>query len=180
MRRRGYALALVAVAIALLTGLFAFGLSRDPGQLHSALIGKTAPDFTLTTLDHRDRVHLAGLKGQVVVINFWASWCAECHVEDPELAAAWSRYRDRQVVFLGVSFQDATATALAYAQSHGLSWPLLADPDSTTGLAYGISGVPETIFIGADGRVASKQVGPVDYGMLTARIGTLLQEMPAR
>jgi cytochrome c biogenesis protein CcmG/thiol:disulfide interchange protein DsbE len=178
MKGRGYALALVTVGIALLAGLFAFGLSRDPLQVHSALVGKTAPDFTLTTLDQRQRIHLADLKGQVVVINFWASWCAECHVEDPELAGAWSRYRDQRVVFLGVSFQDATATALAYAASHALSWPLLADPDSTTGLAYGISGVPETIFVGADGRVAWKQVGPVNYELLTARIEQLLEEKP--
>lgn len=175
MRRRVVTLGLVALGVAIVAGLSTFGLSRDPSQLHSSLIGKTAPDFTLTTLDGQQRVHLAALKGQVVVINFWASWCAACRLEDPALASAWSRFRDRRVVFLGISFQDNVGSALTYAGGHKLSWPLLADPDSRTGLAYGISGVPETIFVGADGRVQSKQVGPVTYELLATRIEQLAQ-----
>ncbi len=175
MMGRVVTLGLVALSVAVIAGLSAFGLSRDPSQHPSALVGSTAPDFTLTTLDGRQQIHLAALKGQVVVINFWASWCAECRIEDPALASAWSRFRDRRVVFLGISFQDSVDSSLTYASGHGLSWPLLADPDSRTGLAYGISGVPETVFIGADGRVQSKQVGPVTFELLATRIEQLAQ-----
>ncbi len=177
MKHRGLALALVATAIVLLTGLFAFGLSRDPSQLRSTLVGRTAPDFTLKTLDGKGSVRLSQLKGQVVVINFWASWCAECRIEEPALAAAWARYRDQRVVVLGISFQDGRDAALAYAGGHRMSWPLLDDPESRTGLAFGVSGVPETIFIGPDGRVDAKQVGPVTDELLTARVTTLLAQM---
>ncbi len=173
---RAIALAAVLGGIALVTLLLAFGLSRDPSQLRSNLEGRPAPDFTLRSLDASRSVHLADLKGQVVVINFWASWCAECRIEDPELEAAWERYRDQRVVFLGISFQDTTGASQAYAADHHLTWPLLSDPASNTALAYGISGVPETIFIGADGRVASKRIGPVSYRLLNERIGRLLQE----
>lgn len=169
-------MAVAGLGVVLLGALFAFGLRRDPAALHSALLGKTAPDFSLTTLDGKQQVHLAALKGQVVVINFWASWCTECRIEDTSIASVFSRYRDRRVVVLGVSFQDSAQSALGYAASQGLDWPLLADPDSRTGLAYGISGVPETVFIGPDGRVAAKQVGPVSYQLLTDRIGQLLEE----
>lgn len=179
MKRRLVPLALVGLSVILLGALFAFGLRRDPASLHSALLGKTAPDFTLTTLDGSRQIHLAALRGQVVVLNFWASWCTECRIEDPALASAFSRYRDRHVVVLGVSFQDSAQAALGYAASHRLDWPLLADPDSRTALAYGISGVPETVFIGPDGRVAAKQVGPVTYRLLTDRIGQLLEQAPS-
>lgn len=179
MKRRVISLAIAGLAVVLLGALFGFGLSRDPGKLHSALIGKTAPDFTLRTLDGSQQIHLAGLKGQVVVLNFWASWCTECRIEDPALASAFERYRDQGAVVLGVSFQDTTQAAEGYAASHGLDWPLLADPDSRIGLAYGISGVPETVFIGADGKVVAKQVGPVSYGLLNARLGQLVEAKAA-
>lgn len=169
-------LSLVGVfgAVCLVTLVLAFGLSRDPLAHPSSLEGHPAPDFTLTTLDGSRAVHLAALKGQVVVVNFWASWCAECHAEHPALADAWDRYRDQGVVFVGISFQDSVSAASAYAQAQAVSWPLLADPTSSTGLAFGISGVPETVVIARDGRVASKLVGPVTYPTLTERITPLL------
>lgn len=169
-------MASVGAVISLLALLFAYGLSKDPQAHPSTLLGHSAPDFTLKTLDGGSTVHLAALRGQVVVVNFWASWCAECHVEHGALAAAWDRYRDQGMTMVGVSFQDTTRDALAYGQAAGVSWPLVADPDSSTGLAFGISGVPETIFIGRDGRVAAKVVGPVSYGALSEEIGSLLGE----
>jgi cytochrome c biogenesis protein CcmG/thiol:disulfide interchange protein DsbE len=78
----------VVLAVALLASLFAFGLGRDPTVLASAVVGKPAPPFALATLDGASTVSLAGLRGQVVVLNFWSSWCAECGVEHPALAAA--------------------------------------------------------------------------------------------
>jgi cytochrome c biogenesis protein CcmG/thiol:disulfide interchange protein DsbE len=110
------------------------------------------------------------------VLNFWASWCAECEIEHPALAAAWDRFRDQGVVFLGVPFQDAPSASRAYAARTGGDWPLLSDPSSSTALAYGVYGVPETFFIDARGRVASKQVGPVSYDRLIAEVGRLMEQ----
>mgnify|MGYP001357104702 CR=1 FL=1 len=174
-RQRRIALAAVGIATLLVTALLAFGLTRDPSQLRSNLTGKPAPDFTLRTLDGSRTIHLADLRGQIVVLNFWASWCAECRIEDPEIKVAWQRYQDQGVVFLGISFQDSVSNAEAYAIEEGLAWPLVADPDSSTALAYGISGVPETIFIGRDGRVIHKQIGRVSYGLLVTDIDQLLE-----
>lgn len=171
-------LSLLAVAIALITGLLAFGLSRDPTRLRSNLDGRAAPDFTLTTLDGAQIVRMGDLRGQVVVVNFWASWCAECRLEKPALAAAWQRFRDQGVIFLGISFQDTAAEAKTYAAANRIEWPLLADPGSRTGLAYGVSGVPETLFIGPDGRVAARQIGPVSSSVLSDRVQQLLSGSP--
>jgi cytochrome c biogenesis protein CcmG/thiol:disulfide interchange protein DsbE len=168
------ALAGIVGAVALMAALLAFGLSRDPTQLRSPLVAKAAPEFSLPTLDGTGTVRLSDLRGQVVVVNFWASWCAECKVEHPALQAAWDRFRDQGVVFLGIPFQDAPSASKAYAAAMGGDWPLLSDPDSSTALAYGVYGVPETFFIDAQGRVASKQVGPVSYDRLIDEVSRLM------
>src|SRR5437899_428092 len=123
--------------IALLTMLLAFGLSRDPTVIRSPLLGKPAPEFSLRTLDGSRTVQLSQFNGQVVVINFWASWCTECRVEHPALMAAWDRYRDQRVVFLGIAFGDRAADSKAYLAELGGDWPQLADPAERTALAYG-------------------------------------------
>ncbi len=160
--------------VALLTVLLAFGLSRDPTVIKSPLVGKPARDFSLHTLNGSGTVQLSRFRGQVVVINFWASWCGECRVEHPALMAAWDRYRDQGVVFLGIAFADRTADSKAYLAELGGDWPQLADPGERTALDYGVSGVPETFVIGPDGRVAYKRVGGVVYGDLTDQIERLL------
>lgn len=162
--------------VILLTLLLSFGLSRDPTVIRSALVDRTAPDFALRTLDGSATVRLADLRGQVVVLNFWASWCADCRIEHPNLAEAWQRYRDRGVVLLGVAFQDRPSASRAYLADFGGDWPQLSDPGSRTALAYGVYGVPETFVIGTDGRVAFKQIGPVNYDRLSREITSLLPE----
>ena len=160
--------------VALLTMLLAFGLSRDPTVIKSPLVGRPAPDFSLNTLNGSGTVQLSRFRGQVVVINFWASWCTECRVEHPALMATWDRYRDQGVVLLGIAFGDRTADSKAYLAELGGDWPQLADPGERTALAYGVYGVPETFVIGPDGRVAYKRVGGVVYGDLTDQIERLL------
>jgi cytochrome c biogenesis protein CcmG, thiol:disulfide interchange protein DsbE len=169
----------VVGAVALVAALLGFGLSRDPTRLRSPLVAKAAPDFSLPTLDGGDTVRLSNLRGQVVVLNFWASWCQECRVEHPALQAAWDRFRDQGVVFLGVPFQDAPSASKRYAAAMGGDWPLLSDPSSSTALAYGVYGVPETFFIDARGRVAAKRVGPVSYDQLIDEVSRLVEQRSA-
>jgi cytochrome c biogenesis protein CcmG/thiol:disulfide interchange protein DsbE len=167
-------LAAVVAVVAVAAWLLSAGLQRDPTAIRSPLLGRPAPDFALRTLRGDRVVRLGELRGQVVVVNFWASWCAECRVEHPALSAAWDRFRDAGVVVVGVDFQDDRANALAYLAETGTSWPVVADPDSRTALAYGVYGIPETFFIDPDGRVTAKQVGPVTYDQLVREITRLL------
>jgi cytochrome c biogenesis protein CcmG/thiol:disulfide interchange protein DsbE len=173
-RRRWIAIGAVFVAIGVLTPLLAFGLSRDPTLIRSPLLGKAAPAFSLRTLDGSQTVSLADLRGQVVVINFWASWCTECRVEHGALAAAWDRYRDQRVVLLGIAFQDRVSESKAYLDAYGGDWPQLADPGERTALAFGVYGVPETFVIGPDGRLAAKVISAATYPWLTDQIERLL------
>jgi cytochrome c biogenesis protein CcmG/thiol:disulfide interchange protein DsbE len=173
-RKRLVPLLGVGVIIAVLAAVFTFGMRRDPTALASAVVGRPAPEFILPTLDGSRTIRLSDLRGQVVVLNFWASWCAACKVEQQALAAAWHRYRDQGVVVLGVSFQDSPSAARDFASRYGSDWPLVRDADSSTALAYGLTGVPETFFIGPDGTVALRHAGAVTYDLLAAQIERLL------
>lgn len=175
-RNRWVVVGAVLGGVALLTLLLSFGLSRDPAIIRSALVGRPAPNFELRTLDGSKAVRLSDLRGQVVVINFWASWCADCRIEHPNLAAAWQRYRERGVVLLGVAFQDRASASRTYLAEVGGDWPQLADPGARTALAYGVYGVPETFVVGPDGKVAFKQIGPVRFDRLSEEITSLLPE----
>ena len=176
-RRRGrwVWVSAVIVVVGLLATLFAYGLSNDPTLIHSPLVGQKAPDFDLRTLDGTGRLRLSSLRGQVVVVNFWASWCPPCRVEHPALEAAWERFRDEGVVVVGVAFQDRSSNALSFMQQLGGDWPVLQDPHSRTALAFGVIGPPETFFIDRSGRIADKAIGPVTYGQLSDEIGFLLR-----
>ena len=94
---------------------------------------------------------LSKLRGQVVVVNFWASWCTECHDEQDALDQTWQRYRDSGVVVLGVDFEDTSDGARDYMHQSGLTYPVVEDKDSKTALAYGIRGIPETFLIDRTG-----------------------------
>jgi cytochrome c biogenesis protein CcmG/thiol:disulfide interchange protein DsbE len=174
-RPRWFLLGTLAAVIGLLASLFAFGLGRDPNVLIPVNIGKPAPAFAAQTLDGTQTITLANLRGQVVVLNFWASWCVDCRVEEPSLSQAWDRYRDHGVVVVGMSYQDAPSHARAYAREMGMGWPLVTDPGSRTAIAYGVSGAPETFLIGADGTIQGKTAGPVTYSVLSDQIAGLLQ-----
>jgi cytochrome c biogenesis protein CcmG/thiol:disulfide interchange protein DsbE len=162
-RTRWGAVLAVAVGVVALSGVLAFGLARDPGVIGSPLVGRAAPPFALRTLDGTTTVRLSDLRGQVVVVNFWASWCRECRDEHAALDAAWKRYRDRGVVVLGITFQDPPSASRAYLSEMGGDWPILADPESRAAIAYGVYGIPETFVIDPGGRVSNRFLGPVDY-----------------
>ena len=173
--RRGMVLAVVVVPVIGFALLLATGLARDPRGLPSDLIGKRAPEFSLSRLGAAGRMELASLRGQVVVLNFWASWCLACRDEHPDLLAAWERYRERGVVLVGVDFEDTEEAALAYTREMGGDWPLVSDPGSRAAIAYGVFGVPETFVIAPDGSVTAKHVGAVTYAWLTREIDAALR-----
>jgi cytochrome c biogenesis protein CcmG, thiol:disulfide interchange protein DsbE len=177
-RRRLAALAALAAGVGVVALLLGVGLTSDATLVASPLAGRQAPAFDLPGLDgtQESRVRLEDLRGQVVVVNFWASWCTECRIEQPELNSAWERFRDSGVVMLGVNFQDAAGDARQFAATSGAAYPLVVDEDSSTALDFGLRGVPETFLIDRDGRVVDRIVGPVTATALAERIDPLLEE----
>jgi cytochrome c biogenesis protein CcmG/thiol:disulfide interchange protein DsbE len=154
-------------------GLLAYGLTRDPNVVESPLPGREAFDFTAPTLDG-DTVRLSELRGKVVVLNFWASWCLACVDEHEVLIRASRRYPESDVQVLGVVYQDSRENARRWMGRMGGDWPSVLDPSARIAIDYGVYGVPETYFIGRDGRVAYKQIGPVNEQIVSSWVDHLL------
>jgi cytochrome c biogenesis protein CcmG/thiol:disulfide interchange protein DsbE len=173
-RRRWATLTVVAVVVAGLTALLGVGLKRDPSVIRSVLVNRRAPPFALQTLDGGGIVHLSQFRGHPVVINFWASWCADCRLEHPSLVAAAGRFAPQGVVFLGVIFEDTPANATKFIRELGSDGVQLLDPNGRTAIDYGVYGIPETFFIGPDGVIVGKKIGPSSYPFLVTEIGRLL------
>lgn len=172
-----------AVAVPMIA-LLAFGLTRDPKDIPSPLPGKAAPEFALEVFSPGqgalaraagDTISLRELQGHVAVLNFWASWCLACRDEHETLSAVAQEYVGKDAHFLGVLYQDIPANGLAWIQQMGgQSYPSVNDPKTRIAIAYGLYGVPETFFIGRDGRVAYKHVGPVTATVLRTKVDSLL------
>ena len=155
-----------------LLGLVGWGLARaQRGQVQSGF----APDFSLTTFDNQ-HVSLNDLRGKVVVINFWASWCQPCRQEADYLEQTWRTYKDKDVVFIGVDYVDTEPNALAYLKEFDITY--LNGPDLGTRIsqAYGIKGVPETFYIAKNGELRGLKIGPLVAPELEQKIEELLIE----
>ena len=132
-----------------------------------------APDFTLFTFSDTE-ITLSDLKGQVVVINFWASWCPPCKEEAPYLEEMWRKYKDQGVMFLGVDYVDTELEALAYLEEFEITYPNGPDLGTEISQAYRIQGVPETFFVARDGTLRGVKIGPLYPPELEDRILELL------
>ncbi|HWR65215.1 MAG TPA: TlpA disulfide reductase family protein [Bellilinea sp.] len=134
-----------------------------------------APDFTLTSFDGRTYT-LSELRGQVVIINFWASWCPPCREEAAYLESTWRKYQDKGVIFIGVDYADAEKPALAYIDEFDITY--FNGPDLGTRISqkYNIKGVPETYYVAKDGSLKGNQIGPLFPPKLDNRIDELLAE----
>jgi cytochrome c biogenesis protein CcmG/thiol:disulfide interchange protein DsbE len=164
-------LAAVAIILALL-GLMAWGLKEAAtGPLESGM----APDFTLNTFEG-ETIRLSDLRGQVVVINIWASWCTTCREEAAYLESTWRKYRDRGVMFLGVDYVDTEPDALAYIAEFNITYPNGPDLGSRISQAYHMRGVPETYFVDKRGRLRGNYIGPLQPPQLDMKIEELLAE----
>jgi len=150
----------VVLVWGLLLGLLAIlGLGLVRTQQGPVGVGATVPDFSLTTFDG-ETVDIRDLRGQVVVINFWASWCKPCEQEAAELEQAYQQYKDQGVVFLGVDYVDTDREAKAYLEKFGVTYPNGPDLGTRISQAFRIRGVPETYIVGPDGRLAAIKIGP--------------------
>jgi cytochrome c biogenesis protein CcmG/thiol:disulfide interchange protein DsbE len=139
---------------------FAFGL-RARAEVQPGT--GPAPTFTLNTFDGQ-KIDLASLRGKVVVINFWASWCIPCRDEAAFFQKTWLQYKDRGVVFLGVDWVDPEPDARAYIKEFGITYLNGPDLGTAIGPLYRLKGVPETYFVGKDGNLAGNSLGPIAPG----------------
>ncbi len=178
------------IAIPLLV-LFAYGLRRgDPRLIPSPLVDHPAPEFALPVMaldgpvDGRettgDTVRLTELEGDIVVLNFFASWCVPCRLEHRSLTRAARRYSDQGVRFFGVVYNDEAPAVRSYIrQLGGQSYPALLDPGQRVAIDYGLVGVPETFFIDENGVVRRKVFSAVNDAILDDQLQKMIAERGA-
>ena len=178
----------------LAAGLLAFAAcasaSADPPALASLLkplnlrgytSGTMAPQFSGRTRDAR-QLAVADLRGKVILLNFWASWCAECRPEMPVLERLHRELAPRGLAVIGVNTREEGATVQSYAKGLGLTFPLVLDPDGKINGLYGVIGLPATFVVGRDGRAIAFGIGPREWASAPARalFETLLAEPAPR
>lgn len=175
-KRWGLRLALLSiVSLTVLLGVvFGSRFGEDPRLVESPLIGKPSPQAVLPYLEQDGELSLSDLRGRIVVLNFWASWCVGCRLEHDDLLTAANAYREKGVQFVGVVFQDERDDAIAFLDELGRGYPNVVDVDSRLGVEFGVYGIPETFFIDPDGTVVAKISGESTVAALSAVLDDIL------
>lgn len=159
----------LGMAVAAGVAVVAPRLGEDPGTevaAHSPLLGQPAPAFSLPDVNDGAPINSATFAGRLYVVNFFASWCPACVAETPELVSFYRRWHPAGVDIIGVGYADNAPSEATFARRWGIHWPLVTDPGDRLALAYGVFGIPETFFIGPDGRILAKLVGAAATGQL--------------
>jgi cytochrome c biogenesis protein CcmG/thiol:disulfide interchange protein DsbE len=159
---------IAAIAVMVTGIIFTSRFDRDITLTQSPLIDEPAPGVDIRYLDSADQFRLADYRGNIVVVNFWASWCLNCRVEHEALNAAAVGYQDLGVTFVGIAYQDDESASRAFLEELGRGDPYVygVDEGSRVAVEFGVLGLPETFFIDRDGIIRGKVSGPVNLDFL--------------
>lgn len=159
-----------------LVGFLAVGLNRDPREVPSPLVGKPAPAFRVAQLADPDKTFSPeDMRGQVWMLNVWASWCVSCREEHPLLVEF---ARAQAAPLIGLDYKDKREDGLGMLRRQGNPYDLSAfDADGRVGIDYGVYGVPETYVIDKQGVIRYKQIGPITVDALEKKILPLIAEL---
>ena len=157
----------ILMAVLMITGLpnLFTGAEQSAGSL--VAIGKPAPGFTGNTFDGR-QIHLNDLKGSIVAVSFWASWCGPCKAELPELQSAAQSYSKAGLKVLAINAGEEKSVVSSFASEMKLTLPILLDPDQAIFNQYHVVALPVTIWIDPQGIVRAETLGPLDQEMIAS------------
>ncbi|NNC76203.1 MAG: redoxin family protein [Acidimicrobiia bacterium] len=148
----------------------------DPRLVESPLIGQPFPALSLDYLEEEGTLDFADLRGEVIVVNFWASWCFPCRAEHPVLTAAAEVYAERGVHFVGIVYQDNADSAIGFLDDFGRgeNYSYVLDPESRGTVELGVYGIPETYFVDTEGIIRAKLQGEVNPTVVLATLEDIL------
>lgn len=190
MSRRSVTLGLSLLILTAFFSLLGWALARSGGVPGGVGVNdvfgevsvqeRPAPDFTLELLDpdilYGETITLSDLKGKLVLVDFWASWCPPCREEAPRLAQVYKEYKDRGVEFIGISVWDRVNDAKDYVERFGITYPSGLDTRGTILVDYGVRGIPEKFFINPEGQLIAKFIGPSDVDGLRETLDQMLAD----
>lgn len=173
--RRWLLVTIVVVVFALLALLF-WGMQRGPSASVGGAVplNKPAPNFTVTTIDGQ-QLALGDLRGKTVVLNIWASWCVPCRDEALELNRTYALYKDRNVVFVGIAWNDNDGEVRKFIEQYRVPYAIALDTEGRIAIDLGITGVPETFLIDPEGRLTQKWVGPITSAQLNGLLSATVR-----
>ena len=160
------------IAVMVLGIIFAGRFNTDITLAASPLIDKPVSDVSIRYLDSADEFRLSDYEGDIVVVNFWASWCLNCRVEHEALNQAAAGYEDLGVTFVGIAYKDDLAASRAFLDELGRGDPYVygVDEGSRVAVEFGVLGLPETFFIDREGIIRGKVSGPLSSEFLNRTI----------
>jgi cytochrome c biogenesis protein CcmG, thiol:disulfide interchange protein DsbE len=166
----------IVLGTAVLAFVFSSGFGADPRLVDSPLVGEPLPHLTLPYLERGGDLDTDELQGEILVLNFWASWCFPCRLEHEALTTASVVYEDRGVHFIGILHQDDEASAVSFLDEfgRGVNYSYVRDPDSRAAVNLGLFGVPETYFVDASGIIRARIQGEVTPASLVETIEDIL------
>jgi cytochrome c biogenesis protein CcmG/thiol:disulfide interchange protein DsbE len=179
----------VAVPVALIVALLIWADVQNEGNPGGFAVNTTlgeqnvsaqpGADFELTKLDGDGTLRLSDLRGKVVLVDFWSSWCPPCRQESPGLEAAYQDFRDEGVEFVGVAIWDVDSETRKFRDAFGLQYPIVVDSKGSAAVEWGVVGLPEKFFVDREGRVVKKYSGPMTRDRLGLELRKILDADPA-
>ena len=165
----------VVIGAAVLAVVFSSRFGRDPNLVDSPLVGQPAPDIELELIDGSGTASLSDLRGDIVVVNFFASWCLGCRREHADLVATADAFADEGITFVQIAYQDRPEDSIAFLNELGFgeTTTYLNDEASLASIAFGVFGIPETYFIDRDGIVQGKIQGESNALLLGQTLDTM-------
>jgi cytochrome c biogenesis protein CcmG, thiol:disulfide interchange protein DsbE len=170
-RRRSPAWIAVGAVALVVVALLGYGLASTPPA--PPQVGAPVPDFELDAFDGSP-MNLSSHRGQVVVVNFFASWCAPCREEAAAIQQTWQTFEGSNVQFFGIAYKDAASKSQAFLGEFGATYPSTADPGNRTARRYGVTGVPETFVIDQQGNLVRHYLGAITEAQLSQDVEQLL------
>lgn len=175
-RARRWLLLSVLAAVLALLALLLYGLRNNPSIETGGVVplNRPAPDFAVETVGGQ-QVRLSELRGKVVVLNIWASWCLPCQEESVAINQSFARFGGPDVVFVGLAYNDDDEQVRKFVRKYQVPYGVALDPEGRIFIDYGATGVPETFLIDREGRLTQKWIGPITAPRLNALIEPLVR-----
>jgi peroxiredoxin len=158
-------------SVVIITGLL---LVAGCGLEAAPEIGHPAPDFTLNDLNGNE-VSLSDLRGKVVFLNFWATWCPPCRLEMPEMEELYQEYKNEDIVIIGVDLVEYASSVRSFVEENGYNWIFVIDTTGEVAADYMVTGIPASFFIDKDGIIRALQTGAMSRFTMKAKLAEAME-----